>query len=224
VAQKISHDTHTYDPDGVLLFLEDLEDIIAIMTKDLNQDVVKLSDNEYVYDSLEDLRKKRGNIIHELHITLEPSLDIQFRFSAYNSSLFSVDAARFLELQNVLKRRVPERRWKHSNLVPTRLQVLGYVVWAGLNVVALVLARRLGQLTSTGELEYILAILAPVVAYVSYIHGRYGGPAYVAYLYYSHERETFWIRNKDKLIFEAVKILGAGIIGWFARIIYEYMK
>jgi hypothetical protein len=68
VAQIIPTDWHYCESDAVLLFLEDLEDIVDAMKAVPDAGPVEIRDEDYVYDSLDDLRKKRGVTIYDLRI------------------------------------------------------------------------------------------------------------------------------------------------------------
>ena len=201
--RKKSDSSSEYFP-TMLLYLEDIQEILSILSENCSE--VKLEDQEYFYGSLDQLIQTRGTHPNILRIrTNDPTLHLSFSkkefissIHLYGSSLFGSDHEPvYLIIRKFLLNR---KHWVNSLFQPfiAIFFLIVLVFWE-------MISREL-NIPSQFYLPYIL---------FSSLYGVFTvlmrtGFLFSIRLVKKHEEQSFWSRNRDKIILVIISsIIGA---------------
>jgi hypothetical protein len=176
---------------SVVLYREDLEEIIHILRDCC--DTAQISDDDFTYESLEELESQKGKRPVSIILSSRvPPVNLEIDSKIVELKAVGIEGARnaFLRIKDILDRR--------RNKVTTRLlnPALHFIItlvglasmflffptqWPGTVAIGLVLM-------TVGMCSFLLAIETQ------------GGRFSRISLKRRHEEESFWLRNKDKIL------------------------
>lgn len=200
----------------VRFYLEDLEHLMQLMSKDM---VVELQHRNYSYESLDDLR---ANIKRESidNLTLNSR---ELRESPYASLSLDIEAGRVrifafgnaLELKAVvaefLRTRVKWYSWRPEGSWWDGLQ--GFLTFF-VPIVAIVLMNFGFHPSPTASI--IIVIMVVLLNAVFFLSNRVWLGGSRIYLYSSVGSSTFWQRNGDKILGNTIIALVSAVIAFVA--------
>jgi hypothetical protein len=207
VKKKTAPTQFTYS-DSVKLFRDDIEDIIKILSDKCER--LTIEDNEFVYDSLDEVLDKRGPYPRQPSITgFEPYVSLKIRIKRSRTTLDTSgdgdNLAPFFFIQDIFRRR---RRVAHLVALtsPFLLLMLAAVVVTFTHEAEL---ERLSGLAKGGY--FMTPILILYVLTVSHGLGAFS----VISLKKKHEEESFWSRNKDTVWVGVIVAVFTALITYF---------
>jgi len=189
---------------SVSLFKDDLDLIIEIISGKWKE--IGITSGEYEYDSLDELEKHQGKEIKDLHIRGSlpgslPIITVSFSWSGGTSlEMFGDDRAggEFLRVKALLSDR---RKIISYPLNP-------YIWWPLYLVcsIALVIAKAPLVYFFLSQIAFVaLLVISTCIHY---------GFLYSITLSRRHERESFWSRNKDKVIVAIIAAVVSALATW----------
>ena len=195
VKKKIENADKTFA--SVKLYKKDVEELLAIMTTVFGE--VRISDTQYEYDSLQELQDRKGTTIKDFKIS-SPSSSLHF--SIGNSTLLkrtgepeAVNAfAQISTLLNSSKRPILYAIFYPFTFVP-----LLFVPFIFIYLYRTSIDVKLAQSV------YFFGIILVSIPFIMQQVGAFSRLV----LADEHQEETFWTRNKDKIIM----LLVGGAIG-----------
>jgi len=193
--------TKEWNYDSLILYREDLEQLIRIFNPTRAGDIITISDHDNQYDSLDDLAQFKGPHIRGLTIrSRKPHIGLILNKSRNILTLFTADATdeadmAYYEAHDLLHSKMrPLFRWTRG-IMP--LLVVFFVLVAGLAYKRFI--------NSGWALVALSCLLLPFVIFNELITKQ---TACFISLKRRHEEENFWQRNKDDFI---KMLIGAAI-------------
>jgi hypothetical protein len=193
-------DDHLFIIQSIEIFLEDIENIIKIMSHD-GKEKLEISDESFEYDSLDNLKQRNNKILKKLKIRTDFST-ISLEIGVLGGVRLFADSKEeisFLMLKSILLKR---KRWL-SLLSSTNLILSTIIIFIILTKIPQEIFKLSPFLSMFGHI-YIAIFILFIVEMVC----LFGNLASID-LFYSHERQSFWSRNKDQIIIA----IGSAIIG-----------
>ena len=201
--KKTSPTQVTYS-ESVSLFRDDLEEIIKILTDKCER--VTIEDNEYKYNSLDELFEKRGPTPRRLSITgFEPFVGLNIKIKRAQTTLESFGdgdhLAPFYFIHALLEKR---RRFIHLIAITSPLFLLMFA--------HLLFSIRYGQqLSKVLSFTIFMTLLASIYTLL-FVHRT--GAFSVISLKKQYEQDSFWTRNKDTIWVALIGALVGGLVTW----------
>ena len=211
--------THKYSTRAVLLTKNDFEEIIAEFEKiepiHGSSDALRyeISDENYTYGSLEDWRQSRDVRAKEIRISpagigkLNLSLNIRIKpdwISPRSPILLRCDS----EVTEVAYHRIRDILHSRRRFLPIGMTVL-FV--AALVILSLISATSFGFSRIAG---YLFGVL---MFGIMGVFSTYEGCPSAIDVEFEESNQTFWGRNKDKVILGAITAFVGGLIGYLIK-------
>lgn len=200
----------------VRLYLDDLEHIVQ-MLKGRGFEV-KLSDNDYEFDSLEEIKEYRGTKTSVLSINGKEDgswHDISINFSKRNISLFrhGGDDQNILLIWHELKDFLNGKLYWHQRVLDLRIWGLLLLLSPSFILYPMIFGVSASLVK---QLMWFLfpCILAPLI--ISFLWSQYFPGLYIDRRF---RVLNFWQRNSDKII---LLLLGA-VVGFFLKWLFDFM-
>ena len=198
---------------AVVLYLDDVEEIIRIFL--VSGGSVTIADDDYTYDSLDELIARRGKHPRTLQLrraAFGVSVSIQ-RFDAVGVHITAwgdeSDEIVYFKLKELLGRR---RRFFARVMVP--------VVWFSITVLAMALAfaqqRRWIPGSHANPLAWIFVVGFILGCLSMFVRSGFGSTINLSR---RHEATSFWSRNAEKLI---IGLFGA-LLGAFGKAVSDWI-
>lgn len=190
----------------IKIFLEDIEDIIKIMSN--GERIGEISNDNIEYDSLDELKQKNKLKLKELNlINNNPYISIRIKHGVMGGvSLFAGDDAefQFLKLKELLLKR---NRW---------FSFMSYYAIFLLGCIALgLLSGHISNIGKSNPHFYQFLLLFIVISILTIISlACYTGYFTSIELNYSYEKQSFWARNSDQIITASIGTVIGGIAMW----------
>jgi len=192
------------DHSSAALYRSDLEEIIGIFKGSCSE--FSISDDDWEYDSIEELEAKRGSTIKKLTITSDsPKLSVSIgrgntRISRGGSVII---LGPYTQLQQLIKAR--RRHLLYIFLHPiTVIAISGGILFLA------------GQYGKNWPKAIALIIALPIAIYILMMLMNLSGSFTKIILVQPHQQTSFWAANKDKIF---LMILGAVIGGVLTKLI-----
>ena len=199
----------------VRLYMEDLEHIIELIK--IRSLEINISDEDYKYDTLDEIQKYRGDIIHDLSIVAKKKGNwplIRIGFSRENIKLFlhSEDEQIILlwhELKDFLKSKLKWYQYIfHPYLQPGILSgSIGLVVGSILGLLIYGFSPEAVKITNYIYIPFALIFLFFLIFYRQFFT--------ILYIGRRHKVLNFWQRNRDKIILSISCVILGVALKWF---------
>jgi hypothetical protein len=200
-------DDHAFMIQSIEIFLEDIENIIKIMSHD-GKEGLEISDEKYEYDSLDELKQRNTKILKRLKlIKYFPTISLEFGVLG-GVRLFadSKEEIPFLMLKSLLLKR---KRWL-SFLSSTNLIISTITIFIILTLTPLEILKSNRFFSFFGYI-YITIFILFIIEMVC-LFGNFAS----INLIYSHERQSFWARNRDQIIIAISSAIIGAVFGGIA--------
>jgi hypothetical protein len=203
--------SHSWSGPSVFLSREDLEEILSVFTSTCK--TVSISDDEFEYDSLDDMREGRGATVRKLVISGdEPPISLKLQRYAFPGV--------FLTAHNPTAS-AETAFFRTHQILDRSKRFLAYGLRPGTWMLFLWIFILQGFFTRWPELFIIhgAVVFSLVLGLFTALFGQNGSLSVIS-LVRRHERDSFWRRNWDKLILAAI----SAILGAIAREIIVWLR
>jgi len=197
---------------SIAVYRDDLEEIISILTETCKQVIIE--DNEYRFNSLDELFAKRGPYPSQLSInSREPFVIFNVRIKPRHTTLGTSGDGDNLAPYFRVKAILESRKRKGLDAV----FMLG--PFLSIAIIGLVWAPVTKRIASGFWFWLVFTILVTALLSLMVSQVFWGQGAYARIvLKRKHEDETFWTRNKDKIWLLIIGAIAGLIIGNIPRL------
>jgi hypothetical protein len=194
---------------GVKLYLEDLENII----KFISNEKIEISDENFKYDSLKELKQNGPKNLKELNINSNsPYISLQIKRKGFLSgaNLYASSEGEFqlLKIKDLL---LQKKQW-HSFLSSSKLYFVGLAILAISIISASFLNKSSEYFSFISIIIITLFLFSLILISMHLAYGPIISPASIN-IFYSNEKQSFWDRNKDSIIVATFSALAGAVFG-----------
>lgn len=202
--KPLKNESLRYNEPCIKIFLENIKSIVEIMGSGDN--VVQISDEEFEYDSIDELTQKQKRVKMLSLSARSPYISLDFKKLGGASLYASHDAeAQFLKTKEIL---LKKKRW-FSFLISWKL----YYISLGLAIAFFLILTQLKNIIpeDSFRLYFISFSVLPLLLVLQLI----GDSGYFTsiHLEYSSNKQSFWVRNKDEILILLLVALFSWLLG-----------
>lgn len=199
-------ETHqVFEETSVSLYREDLDELLGVLAKYCSK--VKISDHQYEYDSFEELERERGKSLRGLKLTGQfpfLSLSLGPKFYLFTGPPFAGEPSceiPYLSLKEMLSKRISKvgkvfNWWWWLALL-----------WFWVSLTGTPIATKL-QIPLTLQISVLCLLVVGLGISVAVARGWFFNIS----LSKRHATESFWSRNRDKMILAIISAVFGAIV------------